>query len=213
LYSIELECTLLRWAMSKRGLPCGTSGHRYPPADRRRRTNALPEPRLRCDPRSRPSPTKPAWRFRPSTPSMVRRRESSRAARLRLAPAGSRRPVRGSPSGGRRRGEVEAVRALDPAALGVRARCCRDPWRRCRDGRLGPGRGRARARKAEAGIDRLARTLEAQLAPGIDLAHATAIIDALTLPEVYAELIDVAHWDADEFEAWLARSLRNQLLA
>ena len=67
--------------------------------------------------------------------------------------------------------------------------------------------------RRRAGIDRLARTLEGQLAPGIDLAHATAIIDALTLPEVYAELTDVAHWDADEFEGWLARSLRNQLLA
>ena len=67
--------------------------------------------------------------------------------------------------------------------------------------------------RRRAGIDRLARTLEGQLAPGIDVAHATAIIDALTLPEVYAELTDVAHWDADEFERWLARSLRNQLLA
>jgi AcrR family transcriptional regulator len=67
--------------------------------------------------------------------------------------------------------------------------------------------------RRRAGIDRLARTLEGQLAPGIDVAHATAIIDALTLPEVYAELTDVAHWDADEFEGWLARSLRNQLLA
>jgi hypothetical protein len=63
-----------------------------------------------------------------------------------------------------------------------------------------------------AGIDRLARTLEGQLAPGIDVAHAFAIIDALTLPELYAELTDVAHWHADEFEEWLARSLRNQLL-
>jgi AcrR family transcriptional regulator len=63
-----------------------------------------------------------------------------------------------------------------------------------------------------AGIDRLAGTLEGQLAPGIDVAHASAIIDALTLPELYAELTEVAHWDADEFEEWLARSLRNQLL-
>lgn len=67
--------------------------------------------------------------------------------------------------------------------------------------------------RRRAGIDRLARTLEVQLAPGIDLAHATAIIDALTLPEVYAELTDIARWDSDEFERWLARSLRDQLLA
>jgi AcrR family transcriptional regulator len=62
------------------------------------------------------------------------------------------------------------------------------------------------------GIARLARSLEAQLTSGIDLAHATAILDAVTLPEVYAELTDVGGWSADEFEAWLAKCLKNQLL-
>jgi AcrR family transcriptional regulator len=62
------------------------------------------------------------------------------------------------------------------------------------------------------GIDRLARTLEGQLTPGIDVAHATAILDALTLPEVYAELTEVSGWSADEFESWLATSLTSQLL-
>ena len=66
--------------------------------------------------------------------------------------------------------------------------------------------------RRRAGIDRLARTLEGQLAPGIDVAHASAVIDALTLPEVYAELTDVGHWDADAFEEWLAQSLKSQLL-
>jgi AcrR family transcriptional regulator len=67
--------------------------------------------------------------------------------------------------------------------------------------------------RRRAGIDRFARTLEGQLAAGIDVAYASAVIDALTLPEVYAELTDVGRWDADEFEEWLARSLKNQLLA
>jgi AcrR family transcriptional regulator len=62
------------------------------------------------------------------------------------------------------------------------------------------------------GIARLARSLEAELAPGIDVAYATAVLDALTLPEVYAELIDIGGWSPDEFEAWLARCLKNQLL-
>ena len=62
-----------------------------------------------------------------------------------------------------------------------------------------------------AGIARLARSLEAELA-GVDLAHATAVIDALTLPEVYAELTSIQGWSADEFQAWLARCLKNQLL-
>jgi AcrR family transcriptional regulator len=63
------------------------------------------------------------------------------------------------------------------------------------------------------GIARLARSLEAELQPGIDLAHATAILDALTLPEVYAELTDIGGWSADDFEAWLVGCLKNQLLA
>lgn len=63
------------------------------------------------------------------------------------------------------------------------------------------------------GISRLARSLETKLAPGIDVAHATAILDALTLPEVYAELTNTQGWSADEFEAWLARCLKNELLA
>ena len=63
-----------------------------------------------------------------------------------------------------------------------------------------------------AGIARLARSLEGSLAPGIDPAHASAVLDALTLPEVYAELTQVGGWSADEFEGWLGRSLKNQLL-
>lgn len=44
----------------------------------------------------------------------------------------------------------------------------------------------------------------------IDVKRATAILDALTLPEVYLELVDVQGWTPDEFEAWLGRSLRQQ---
>ena len=62
------------------------------------------------------------------------------------------------------------------------------------------------------GIARLARSLEAKLQPGTDLAHATAILDALTLPEVYAELTDIGGWSADDYEEWLARCLKGQLL-
>lgn len=62
------------------------------------------------------------------------------------------------------------------------------------------------------GIARLARSLETDLAPGIDVGHAASILDALTLPEVYAELTDLGGWSADEFEAWLASCLKDQLL-
>lgn len=62
------------------------------------------------------------------------------------------------------------------------------------------------------GIARLAQSMEGQLALGTDIAHATAVIDALTLPEVYAELTEIGGWSADEFEDWLARCLKSQLL-
>jgi AcrR family transcriptional regulator len=62
------------------------------------------------------------------------------------------------------------------------------------------------------GIARLARSLETGLTPGIDVAYATAILNALTLPEVYAELTDNQGWRADQFEVWLAKCLKDQLL-
>lgn len=62
------------------------------------------------------------------------------------------------------------------------------------------------------GITALARSLEALVQPPMDAARAAAILDALTLPEVYAELVEVRGWTADEFEAWLAATFRSQLL-
>ena len=64
-----------------------------------------------------------------------------------------------------------------------------------------------------AGIGRLSRRLEGDLAPGLDVGRATAILDALTLPAVYGELVDVQGWTPDEYERWLATTLRDQLLA
>jgi AcrR family transcriptional regulator len=62
------------------------------------------------------------------------------------------------------------------------------------------------------GIRALAATLEGALRPGVDVARAAAIVDALTLPEVYAELIDVGGWTPDAYEAWLAGALVRELL-
>lgn len=62
------------------------------------------------------------------------------------------------------------------------------------------------------GIGRLSRRLEEDLVPGLGVARATAILDALTLPAVYGELVDVQGWTPDEFELWLATTLRGQLL-
>ena len=63
-----------------------------------------------------------------------------------------------------------------------------------------------------AGLDRLAMALEPDLAPGMDPHRAGAILDALTLPELWAELIDLHGWTPDQYEAWLRDVFGQQLL-
>lgn len=58
------------------------------------------------------------------------------------------------------------------------------------------------------GIARLAQSFGRQ----VDLARRTAILDALTVPDVYRELVEINGWTPDDYEAWLARTLRQQLL-
>jgi AcrR family transcriptional regulator len=62
------------------------------------------------------------------------------------------------------------------------------------------------------GLRELGEVLGDGLATGIDIPHAVAVLDALTLPDVYVELVGVQGWTPDEYEAWLAASLRQQLL-
>ena len=63
-----------------------------------------------------------------------------------------------------------------------------------------------------AGIGRLVASFDRLPGTGGDAGRATAIIDALTLPEVYVELVDVQGWTPDAYEAWLARVLKQQLI-
>jgi AcrR family transcriptional regulator len=58
------------------------------------------------------------------------------------------------------------------------------------------------------GIARLAQSFGSR----VDAARATAILDALTVPDVYRELVEINGWTPDDYEAWLARTLRQQLL-
>lgn len=115
-------------------------------------------------------------------------------------------------------GEGQAARALELFAGSIRKR-----WELGHDvvAILGDAAATDRSVRAEveqalrmrrSGIDRLAHTLESRLAPGMDVAHAAAILDAMTLPELYAELTEFAGWSPDEFEGWLARNLISQLL-
>lgn len=62
------------------------------------------------------------------------------------------------------------------------------------------------------GIAELAQSLVQHEAALHDAGPPTAIIDALTLPEVYAELVGVHGWTADAYEAWLATALRRLVI-
>ncbi len=52
----------------------------------------------------------------------------------------------------------------------------------------------------------------ADLVAGLVAARATTILDALTLPELWAELVGIHGWKPDGHEAWLRRVLSQQLL-
>lgn len=62
------------------------------------------------------------------------------------------------------------------------------------------------------GLAALAATLEPALRSGVDVERAAAVLDALTLPEVHAELVGVHQWTPDAYEAWLAAALVHELL-
>ena len=55
-------------------------------------------------------------------------------------------------------------------------------------------------------------TIYPLLRQDIDSAQATAIILALTLAELYTELVTVAGWSPDAYEQWLSDTLKGQLL-
>ncbi len=50
------------------------------------------------------------------------------------------------------------------------------------------------------------------LRPDLTLEKASALYYALTLAESYQELVGKSGWSADEYEAWLAETLKQQLL-
>ena len=66
--------------------------------------------------------------------------------------------------------------------------------------------------RRRAGIAALAVALGTHLRPGVDVERATAVLDALTLPDVYAELVGVHRWTSDAYESWLAATLVHELL-
>ena len=63
------------------------------------------------------------------------------------------------------------------------------------------------------GLRQLATVLGPDLSAGLDPAQACAILDGLTLPELWSELVNIHGWTGDEYERWLQQILVQQLLA
>ena len=61
-------------------------------------------------------------------------------------------------------------------------------------------------------IERLITTLSPHLKSGLPVAMATDLYLALTLPEVYQQLVEASGWSPDAYEAWLTAVLKQQLL-
>ena len=55
-------------------------------------------------------------------------------------------------------------------------------------------------------------SLHGALRPDLDVARASDLFDALTIPELYRELVERSGWSPDEYEGWLASTLAWQLL-
>jgi len=67
-------------------------------------------------------------------------------------------------------------------------------------------------RGRRATLDRVVWGMEEALRPGLGVETAAAILRALCRAEVYQELVDGSGWSPDGYEAWLAESLKGQLL-
>jgi AcrR family transcriptional regulator len=62
------------------------------------------------------------------------------------------------------------------------------------------------------GLQSFAKSLESHLRPGLDVSHAAAILQALCLPEVFDELVHHSGWSMDEYQDWLAQTLKKEIL-
>lgn len=62
------------------------------------------------------------------------------------------------------------------------------------------------------GIANFAQGLESHLRQGMDVARATAILQALCMPEVFDELVRHSGWSPDAYQAWLSQALKRELI-
>ena len=62
-------------------------------------------------------------------------------------------------------------------------------------------------------MERFIDSLAPSLAPGLSTRLATDLLWTFSNEELYRELVLERGWSADQFQAWLARTLRDQLLS
>lgn len=62
------------------------------------------------------------------------------------------------------------------------------------------------------GMELFAKSIEPHLRQGLDTTRAAAILQALCLWEVYRALVQHSGWQGDDYQAWLARILKHELL-
>jgi len=68
-------------------------------------------------------------------------------------------------------------------------------------------------RGRRATLDRVVQGMEEALRPGMTVERAAAILRALCQAEIYRELVEGSGWSPDEYEVWLAETLKGQLLS
>jgi AcrR family transcriptional regulator len=62
------------------------------------------------------------------------------------------------------------------------------------------------------GLENFAHSLEPHLRSGLSVDRAAAILQALCMPEVFEELAKRSGWTVEDYQEWLARILKEELL-
>jgi len=62
------------------------------------------------------------------------------------------------------------------------------------------------------GMQSFAKRIESHLRAGLDATRAAAILHAMCMPEIFDELVRHASWSPDEYQAWLAQTLKRNIL-
>ena len=68
-------------------------------------------------------------------------------------------------------------------------------------------------RGRRAALDRIVGGMAGALREGVDVDRASAVLRALCRAEVYRELVEESGWSPDEYESWLGKTLKSQLLS